>query len=78
VYLEGNCLLAATIEQVVPEVKLHPQPVQIGIYLGTMRAGTSHRTAMRENMAVIGMTSTTSLKIGGTSEAEHQVHHDDS
>jgi hypothetical protein len=29
-------------------------------------------------MAIIGMISATSLKIGGASEIEHQVHHNDS
>jgi hypothetical protein len=29
-------------------------------------------------MTVIGMTSATSLKIGGASETEHRVHHHDS
>jgi hypothetical protein len=40
--------------------------------------GASHRTAMHGNMAVIGMTSATSMKIGGASKSEHQVHHHDS
>jgi hypothetical protein len=71
----GNRLLATTIGQGVSEVKPHPQPVQIGIYLSKMHAGASHRTIMRGTMAVIGMTSTTLLKIGGASKTEHQVHH---
>jgi hypothetical protein len=69
---------ATTIRQGVPEVKSRLQLVQISIYPRMMHADASHRTAMRGNMAVIGMISATLTKIGGTSRTKHQVHHNDS
>jgi hypothetical protein len=69
---------ATTIRQGVPEVKSCLQLVQISIYPRMMHADASHRTAMRENMAVIGMISATLTKIGGASRTKHQVHHNHS
>jgi hypothetical protein len=67
---KGNHLLVTTIGQGALEVTLHPQPVQIGIYPRTMRAGASCRTAVHGNMTIIGMISATSLKIGGAFRIE--------
>jgi hypothetical protein len=61
----------------VPKVKPRPRLVQISILLRMMRVGASHRTTMCGNMAVIGMISATSSKIGGTSGTEDQVNDDD-
>jgi hypothetical protein len=55
----------------MPEVKLHPQLVQIIDCLSMMRGAASPRTMAHESMATIGMTSTISLKIRGVSEIEH-------
>jgi hypothetical protein len=66
-----------TIEQGVPEVKLHHQQIQITVYPSMARDGASLKAVPPENMVVNEMTSTTLLKIGGISGAELHPHRDD-
>jgi hypothetical protein len=60
----------------MPEAKLHLRLVQIAIYLSMMHNTASPRTVPRRSVAAIGTTSVMSLKIGGISESEHHLHHD--
>jgi hypothetical protein len=57
---EAVNLIVAEKSTGVLEVKPHLQPVQGGIYLSTMRAVASRRTAMHGNTAVIRTTFATS------------------
>jgi hypothetical protein len=66
------------IRQGVPEAKLYLHSALIGAWPEMTRGDASPRTAMFGNMAAIGTTSETLLKIGGVSETEHRVHLDDS
>jgi hypothetical protein len=77
VFPRENLPSATMIEQGMPEVKLHLQPVQIAIWLSTMHDGASLRTTQRGNTVVIGTTSATSSKIECISDSEHHLHHDD-
>jgi hypothetical protein len=74
-FLGGNLQLATMIRQGMPEVRLRHWPVQIAACLSMMCDDTSPRTVPHASTAVIGMISTTSLKIGGISGSEHHPHH---
>jgi hypothetical protein len=72
----GNFQLETMIRQDMPEVRLCHRHVQIAVCPSMMHDTTSPRTAPHGNMAINGMTSATSSKIGGVSGSEHHPHHD--